>query len=194
MLNSTVDALDQAISRLRAEMDSWEPLPSLATVRTDQLVLSVDRHARLVSIEFEQAAVQSGLTALGDQIMSAQHRALDAFASGQGNEDVELSGEEPTGQPLPRVPGAPQLPPFPTQAELDHVAAALEERFTRRNRPPSGAGTPSAKAHTDLVTVEMDVSGQLTRVQFAHQAGRVTREELADALISAAAQARTTTH
>lgn len=186
MPNSTVVRLDAAIAELRAQLADWPEQPNLATVRGEHITLVVDRDARLVELELNAGAKQSGLVRLGEQICDAQHRALDAFA-GSADAEVELGGERRPISVLPHASGLPLLPPIPTQTDLDRMSAAFDALFEGRRLVPQDE---LRTASSELVSVEMTAGGRLVKIDFSQRAHQASRQELADGVLATAARAR----
>lgn len=190
MLNPTVRAIDEAIAQVDAELAALPTTASHATVRSEHVTLGVDADASLTSLTIESAAIRAGLGALGAEICRLQARGLEAIETGVGGDDVQLDGEAVAPSELPHASGAPQLPEYPSQADVDAFAAqlhaAIDQAMTRRQQ----AELPQV-ATSELVSVELDAAGRLVEIDFKQRAVGASGQELADDLLATVARART---
>lgn len=189
MSNPAIEALDRAIAELEERLAGLPTLPSLAIASDEQVSLTIDRDAQVVALEIVPAALRGGLTALGDRIVELQGLALAAFASGQGSDVVELTGDPAPIARLPHLPGAPQLPPQPTRDQIEQVAAQMAAALAGLSAARAAAAHPR-RAASELVIVQLDGAGALTSIEFRPRASGLPADALAADLLSTIARAR----
>lgn len=190
MFNPTVQTIDEAIAQVDAELAALPTAASHATVRSEHITIGVAADASLTSLTIESAAIRAGLTALGAEICRMQAQALEAIESGRTGDDVELDGEVPAPSELPHAPGAPRLPDYPSQADVDAFAAELHTAIDQAVARRQQADQPKA-ASSELVNVELDAASRLVEIDFKQRAVGASGQELADDLLATVARART---
>lgn len=191
----TVARLDEAIAQLEATVREMGEQPRGATASADGVSITLDSQGLLVSAELSASAVHRGLTALGDEILELQQRALDALSTGVAQDGVRLEEgvELDGGAPAPRralVPRsrAPQLPPLPSQTDVDLLVAQLEAHFAH-----AASGTDASvqsRFGSEYVDVRVDQTGILTDVHFREAALGADPNMLGDDLVATTAAAR----
>ena len=189
MTNPSIEALDQAIAEIEALIGRLPERPGSVRASSPHATITLDADGWLTDVDFVGER-RPGLTALAEDLLDLQDKAIAALTSGQAADGVELGDPVPGGRP-PSLIGrdAPQLPAMPSRDDLDRVAAELEARFETA-RPGVGGTAPSGSAASELVAVQTDAAGLLSQIEFRDQARQAPAEQLAADLVETAAQAR----